>query len=414
MPPTARQVGTAVSETEERASKTIGDKRTKPRKPKSKPGRKRMGKDVFVPVTMKVEPSELATIEMIAKASRRSRSDVMREMVTLGMEQMLKSAFAPKGKGESGLAEAAGATAAGEPAGESSAPSDVRAHRHAVELLMPAAKDGMTTRKQWAELAWRSATILCLAATGETGDTPKDLLQALSALAQEKGDTEGPLQTGLDLSEGDIAALGCASHLVLKSGLLAGEPSSVDAESDVRDAVMAIANAAINHNAAESCESKDAESALTSEALGNPKLARAISQKGALEIVDYVSRHPRANTSELLAATGISSSTLRRRIAALEDAGALANDGTATRPVWCVPGVEHEPEEMLTATQAAVLGLMRREPPTPTGQISQELGLTKTAVTLAYHELADLDLAVKDGGRWRATPQKDAKVAADT
>lgn len=271
----------------EAVSDNATPRKAKPRK-KAKPGRKRMGKEVFVPVTMKVEPSELATIEMIAKASKRSRSDVMREMVTLGMQQMLECAFAPK-----------------------------------------------------------------------------------------------------------------------------GEAFSVDAEAAVRDAVMAITDAAVGSKTSETRTNEGVDGVPEPEAPGDPKLARALAQKGAREIVDYVSRHPRANTSELLAATGFSSSTLRRRIVALQKADAIFNDGTATRPVWRVPGVEHGPEEMLTATQAAVLGLMRREPPTPTGQISSELGLTKTAVTLAYRELADLGLAFKDGGRWRATSQKDAEGVAD-
>lgn len=64
------------------------------KEPKAKPGRKRMGTDVFVPVTVKVEPSELATIEMIAKASKRSRSDVMREMLSYGLAHMMETAFA--------------------------------------------------------------------------------------------------------------------------------------------------------------------------------------------------------------------------------------------------------------------------------------------------------------------------------
>ena len=46
----------------------MSDKQTfaekgKAKKLKSKPGRKRMSNEAFVPVTMKVEPSELATIE---------------------------------------------------------------------------------------------------------------------------------------------------------------------------------------------------------------------------------------------------------------------------------------------------------------------------------------------------------------
>jgi hypothetical protein len=57
-----------------------------------------MGRDVFVPVRMKLEPSELATIEARAKAGGRSRFDVMCEMVTLGIERMLESVFAPQGE----------------------------------------------------------------------------------------------------------------------------------------------------------------------------------------------------------------------------------------------------------------------------------------------------------------------------
>jgi hypothetical protein len=34
-----------------------------------------MSKEVFVPVTMKVEPSELSTIEMIARVGKRSSFD---------------------------------------------------------------------------------------------------------------------------------------------------------------------------------------------------------------------------------------------------------------------------------------------------------------------------------------------------
>lgn len=84
-----------------------------PKVKKAKPGRKRMGQDVFVPVTMKVEPSELATIEMIARASRRSRSDVMREMLSYGLAHVMESAFAGSptfgaGPGTSGEAPARG------------------------------------------------------------------------------------------------------------------------------------------------------------------------------------------------------------------------------------------------------------------------------------------------------------------
>jgi DNA-binding MarR family transcriptional regulator len=393
-------------------SEASANKQAKRTKKKSKPGRKRMGKEVFVPVTMKVEPSELATIEAIAKASSRSRSDVMREMVTLGMERMLESAFAPQGEKGPEPAVAASAPEAGSPEDIAGAITDARAQRQEVEALMPAASEGTATRAQWAELAWRSAAVLCDAAGIEAGDPPVGPVQALSVIALEKtsADESGPLQSVLGFSNDEAASLGRAASLVLRSGLLAGETPSVDSGAAVRDAVMTIADAAIGGDVAVS----DAQGGASVPDLPeDPKLARVLSQKGAREIVAYVSRHPRANTSELLAATGVSSSTLRRRIASLQEAGELSNGGTATRPVWRVPGVHHEPEDMLTATQAAVLGLMRRKPPTPTGQISDELGITKTAVTIAYRELAEMGLAFKDGGRWRATPQPQDEGVAD-
>lgn len=57
------------------------------------PGRKRLGDEVLVPVTMKVEPSELATIGSIARYSHRSRSDVMREMLSYGLAHVMGEAF---------------------------------------------------------------------------------------------------------------------------------------------------------------------------------------------------------------------------------------------------------------------------------------------------------------------------------
>lgn len=60
---------------------------------KARPGRKRLGEEVFVPVTIKVEPAELATIESIAKYSGRSRSDVMRQMLSYGLAHMMQAAF---------------------------------------------------------------------------------------------------------------------------------------------------------------------------------------------------------------------------------------------------------------------------------------------------------------------------------
>lgn len=70
-----------------------------PKKGKGKPGRKRMGQEVFVSVAMKVEPSDLAAINMIAKCSRRSRSDVMREILSYGLAHMMEQAFGEEGSG---------------------------------------------------------------------------------------------------------------------------------------------------------------------------------------------------------------------------------------------------------------------------------------------------------------------------
>lgn len=65
-------------------------------------------------------------------------------------------------------------------------------------------------------------------------------------------------------------------------------------------------------------------------------------------------------------------------------------------------GVEHAPEELLTERQARVLACMRREPPASTRDIAAELGVSTALVNRAYHELADLGLVEKRGGRWVA------------
>lgn len=61
----------------------------------SVPARKRRGAAALVPFTVMVEPADLSTVEAISKASRRSMGDVMREMLSYGMEHMLEKAFAP-------------------------------------------------------------------------------------------------------------------------------------------------------------------------------------------------------------------------------------------------------------------------------------------------------------------------------
>lgn len=62
------------------------------------PARKRKGAAALVPFTVMVEPGDLSTVEAISKASRRSMGDVMREMLSYGMEHMLEKAFAPAGE----------------------------------------------------------------------------------------------------------------------------------------------------------------------------------------------------------------------------------------------------------------------------------------------------------------------------
>lgn len=60
-----------------------------------------------MPVTMKVESAELATIESIAKYSGRSRSDVMREMLSYGLAHVMKGAFGGGVAGDSAPADEA-------------------------------------------------------------------------------------------------------------------------------------------------------------------------------------------------------------------------------------------------------------------------------------------------------------------
>lgn len=171
-----------------------------------------------------------------------------------------------------------------------------------MESLLPIASAGTATRAQWAELAWRSAAVLCAAGTGDAGDTPEGSLQALSTLAPERS-AEGvpsPLQTTLGLSDDEANAIGRASRLVLKSGLLEGEASSVDAEAAVRDAVMAIVETTTgpkDSGIPAPDEAGGGQAAAVPEESNNganPQQAEALVQRGASEIVDYVSRHPRA------------------------------------------------------------------------------------------------------------------------
>ena len=126
--------------------------------------------------------------------------------------------------------------------------------------------------------------------------------QALSTLAPERS-AEGvpsPLQTTLGLSDDEANAIGRASRLVLKSGLLEGEASSVDAEAAVRDAVMAIVETTTgpkDSGIPAPDEAGGGQAAAVPEESNNganPQQAEALVQRGASEIVDYVSRHPRA------------------------------------------------------------------------------------------------------------------------
>jgi hypothetical protein len=113
------------------------------------------------------------------------------------MERMLETAFAPKDEEEPGDTDVVAELAA------DARPDDVSAQRSAVESLLPIASAGTANRAQWVELAWRSAAVLCAAATGGAGDPPEDSLQVLSTLAPERS-AEGvpsPLQTTLGFSD---------------------------------------------------------------------------------------------------------------------------------------------------------------------------------------------------------------------
>lgn len=59
------------------------------------PAGKRGGAAPLVPFTLMIDPNDLATVRAIARASQRTASDVMREMLSYGQAHMLERAFAP-------------------------------------------------------------------------------------------------------------------------------------------------------------------------------------------------------------------------------------------------------------------------------------------------------------------------------
>lgn len=138
----------------------------------------------------------------------------------------------------------------------------------------------------------------------------------------------------------------------------------------------------------------------------SPRRCAAFKPRGAEEIVALATDRPRATLPELEAAAGISHSTLQRRLAELESAGIMRNEGTARQPLWVVTGAEHDPEDLLTEVQRKVLDAVRKDPLKLRTDVAAELGVSLSLVSKAYHELAYLGLVKKSGRGWVATEQK--------
>lgn len=127
--------------------------------------------------------------------------------------------------------------------------------------------------------------------------------------------------------------------------------------------------------------------------------------------VSYVSEHPRATMTEIAVGLGLSRSVAIRRMQDVCAKGLAANAGTDRHPLWEVPGVEHEPEELLTERQTRVLACLRRDPAPTTAQIAAELGCAASTVNKEYRVLETRGLArraargrwVAVGGTWSAT-----------
>lgn len=272
-----------------------------------------------------------------------------------------------------------------------------------IRLLEPLAREGELGLTGWRELAWRSAASLVYAVADVAGRPPSGPVSVLASILSADDGAASDVVIGLrhkarqrlisllGVDTGRVSLLCEAADAVARGLPLAGSPET--SSEPWRDAALVLASAAM--------ELSEGRARASARSGGAPS-TNPLSRNGARKLLDYVSAHPRATTAELLSATGLSRTTLRRRIAELEEAGLARNAGSASEPLWEVPGVEHAPEELLTQRQVRVLAMMRQDPPMNTADIAAALGISISMVTKEYHRLAQFGLAEKRGRRWRA------------
>lgn len=247
------------------------------------------------------------------------------------------------------------------------------------------------------ELASASARRLLYPACDVVGVEPDGPVQVLAAvLGAADGDGEllasarSWLQRILGTTDGEMAKLAEAAE-TLASG------DADDAETDAATRLLVRWAQALDGEVPR--RAKNAPS--------SPRRRAAFKPRGAEEIVALATDRPRATLPELEAAAGISHSTLQRRLAELESAGIMRNEGTTRQPLWVVAGTEHDPEDLLTDVQRKVLDIVRQDPLKLRTDVAAELGVSPSLVSKAYHELAYLGLVKKSGRGWVATDHKD-------
>lgn len=247
------------------------------------------------------------------------------------------------------------------------------------------------------ELASAAARRLLYPACDVVGAEPDGPLQVLaSVLGAADGDSElltsarSWLQRILGTTDGEMNKLADAANV-----LAASEYEEAEADAAARLLVRW-------------AQALDGEVPRRARhAPSSSKRRAAFKPRGAEEIVSLATERPRATLPELEAAAGISHSTLQRRLAELDSAGIMRNEGTTRQPLWVVAGTEHDPEDLLTDVQRKVLDAVRKDPLKLRTDVAAELGVSPSLVSKAYHELAYLGLVKKSGRGWVATERKD-------
>lgn len=276
--------------------------------------------------------------------------------------------------------------------------------------LLPRVESGDGGSDPAADLAGLSAWRLAAEVTDVPGVAPEGPLALVAALlaprprgavdeqtVQIRQEAGSKLSALLDIDVEEARAVGASAESAMRALRLVNDAA-------VRDAALALAGYAQRLSRPVGSEEAD----------GRDKATLALSQRGAREIVNYASTHPRAKLAALEAAGHVSHSTLQRRLVQLEAAGVMCNAGSQVRPLWQVAGVERDPEAELTARQAKVLAFMRREPPAKTPEIASAIGTSTATVFATYRELEALGLAEKSGSRWVAVPRQADAGSAGT